>query len=329
MGLGAKRKLLVAVAAPALVVAGVLVAMGVGDDGGGGGAGGVRFQFALIGDARYRPEEDVKFRRMMRVINAENMAFTVHVGDIKGGGGCDDDVYRTTHQLFEEFSSPLIYTPGDNEWTDCGNRRPSERLAFLRRVFFSDDESQGQRRLRLERQSEAYPENARWSHGRVTFATLHVVGSNNNRPDPGSPEGRGDAREFSSRNAANLDWLSQTFSRARADQSVAVVLAMHADPAFESGAGQRSGFQDLLAALERETVAFAKPVVLVHGDSHVSRIDRPLRDSRTGLTVENFTRVETFGSPDVHWVRGSVDTGDPNVFTFDQELIEANRSPAG
>lgn len=37
--------------------------------------------------------------------------------------------------------------------------------------------------------------------------------------------------------------------------------------------------------------------------------------------------METFGSPDVHWVRATVDPRDPKVFTFTQELIEANRAP--
>jgi hypothetical protein len=41
----------------------------------------------------------------------------------------------------------------------------------------------------------------------------------------------------------------------------------------------------------------------------------------------NFTRVETFGSPDVHWVRTSVDARDPEVFTFQPEIIEENAAP--
>ncbi len=324
-----------------LLVAGIVLLAGVllagvavsglletrtGDDRRGGPDG--RFDLALIGDARYRPDEYPKFLRLRDVINAEQVAFTVHVGDIKGGGSCADRVYTETLDLFDGFASPLIYTPGDNEWTDCGDRRPRERLGFLRRVFFADDQSRGRQRLRLERQSPDYPENARWRFGEVTFATLHVVGSNNNLPDPSRPEGTlGDADEYAARNAANLEWLARTFEAARADASVAVVIAMQADPAFERPPAQRPGYADLLAALGRQTKAFAKPVVLVHGDSHVSRVDQPFEDPATGRTLENFTRVETFGSPDVHWVRATVDPRDPKVFTFTQELIEANRAP--
>jgi hypothetical protein len=82
-----------------------------------------------------------------------------------------------------------------------------------------------------------------------------------------------------------------------------------------------------LAALARETKAFAKPVALVHGDSHVPRVDQPLEDPATGRALANFTRVETFGSPDIQWVRATVDPNDPKVFSFRQELIEANRAP--
>jgi hypothetical protein len=78
----------------------------------------------------------------------------------------------------------------------------------------------------------------------------------------------------------------------------------------------------MLAALEQETVAFGKPVVLVHGDSHYFRIDKPL--TRGGRRLENFTRVETFGNPDVHWLRVTVDPNDPNVFTFRQQIVRNN-----
>jgi hypothetical protein len=40
--------------------------------------------------------------------------------------------------------------------------------------------------------------------------------------------------------------------------------------------------------------------------------------------VEHFTRVETFGESDNHWLRVTVDPTNPNVFTFDQRLVTAN-----
>lgn len=101
-----------------LLVAGIVLLAGVllagvavsglletrtGDDRRGGPDG--RFDLALIGDARYRPDEYPKFLRLRDVINAEQVAFTVHVGDIKGGGSCADRVYTETLDLFDGFAS--------------------------------------------------------------------------------------------------------------------------------------------------------------------------------------------------------------------------------
>jgi hypothetical protein len=68
-------------------------------------------------------------------------------------------------------------------------------------------------------------------------------------------------------------------------------------------------------------ISFDGPVVLVHGDSHTFRIDKPVISETRPL---NFTRVETFGSPDVHWVRATVDPRDEEVFSFEPEIVEEN-----
>ena len=80
--------------------------------------------------------------------------------------------------------------------------------------------------------------------------------------------------------------------------------------------------------LEKETLAFGKPVVLVHGDSHFFRTDKPLPLRVPGTpvrpSIENFTRRETFGSPNHHWVEVTVDPNDPNVFSVRQRIVAAN-----
>ncbi|MFN5426368.1 MAG: hypothetical protein ACK5A2_13400, partial [Bacteroidota bacterium] len=79
-----------------------------------------RFSFAALGDMPYRESHFPHFERLIARINAAAPAFTVHVGDFKNGVSfCDDDVYRRMRGLFDRFEAPLIYTPGDNEWTDC------------------------------------------------------------------------------------------------------------------------------------------------------------------------------------------------------------------
>ncbi|QIN84299.1 hypothetical protein GBA63_17825 [Rubrobacter tropicus] len=294
---------------------------------------GKPFDVALIGDIPYNALQEVQTARLFEELDREKLAFISHDGDIKSGSSaCTDDVYQKELRRFEDSKNPLVYTPGDNEWTDCHrppNPTPEEadplnRLDYLRGVFFPDDDSLGRREIELERQNQDYPENARWRRGGVTFATLHVVGSNNNRPTT-LPDGSviGNEEEYQARNAANLEWLAETFDEAEEDGSPAVMLVIQANP-FEEDTARPSGFSDFKAALEEEVVAFGKPVVLVLGDSHTFRIDKPVISEERPL---NFTRVETFGNPDVHWVRATVDPRDEEVFSFEPEIIEENVAP--
>jgi hypothetical protein len=284
----------------------------------------VKFQFALIGDVPYTPLHETQYENMLAEINRERVEFTVHDGDIKSGSTlCADAVYTTEQARFERFDRPVIYTPGDNEWTDChrannGAYEPLERLALLRSVLFADPAtSYGVHDLDLSHQGPEYPENARWTHGRVTFATIHVVGSNNNL-------GRTPVHdaEYAARNTANLAWLTGTFDEAVANGSVAVVVVIQANP-FEANTAIPSGFNDFVGALRQETLAFEGEVMLVHGDTHTFRIDKPLLTA-AGQRIENFTRVETFGNPDAHWIRVRVDANDPEVFTYEMEIVAEN-----
>ena len=273
------------------------------------------FSFALIGDLPYSEREEQALRDMMREIDGADLAFVIHVGDIKSGySRCDDAVYAWNKQVFERSRHPFVYVPGDNEWTDChrpsnGRYDPLERLAHLRKVFYGDDQTLGRNRFTLARQSADpgfadYRENVRWVHKSVMFVGLNLPGSNNNFGRTSS----GDA-EYHARNAANLNWIRQAFAIAARDSLRAVVIAVQADPEFElaPGARQRRGFEDFIGELARQSAAFGQPVVLLHGDSHEFRVDRPLADPASGRPIANFMRIETFGSPVVGWVQIAID----------------------
>ena len=289
-------------------------------------ADGDVWEFALIGDTRYTDEQKGKFPNLIADINKHTqLMFTVHDGDIKGGSdACLDSIYHDTKTLFNQFQAPLIFTPGDNDWTDChraggptGNS--IERLNFERSLFFGDAFSMGVRKMGQQRQP-GYPENARWSMNRIMFATLNIQGSNNNLARNGEQDA-----EYIARNVANLNWMTQTFDLAKANGSIAVMIIVQANMWDNIPVSQLEGFKDTKLQLERDVINFGKPVVWVNGDSHYFRIDKPIVGVKSQRRLENFTRVETFGTDDVHWVRVTVDPSDPNIFTFRQMIVTANK----
>jgi hypothetical protein len=265
-------------------------------------------------------------------MNREDLAFVVHVGDFKSQNDpCGDEVYRRRLEQFNRFRHPLIFVPGDNEWTDCHKPDPPsdplERLAFLRKVLYPTDRTLGQTSFELERQSSSpdfasFRENSRWSLSGVLFVTLHVVGSNNGFGR--WPEGD---REHGERRTANQAWMEAAFRLAAGDRYRALMLFIHGNPRFDLPRGDsgRSGFEDFLGSLEAEMLAFSKPVVLVHGDTHYFRIDKPLLNSETRRRIVHLTRLETFGVPDIHWLRATVEETNPNVFAFEPVLLSTDR----
>ncbi len=268
-------------------------------------AAAASFSFAVLGDTPYSPDEERAFTAMLREIDLEEVEFVVHVGDFKHGwSSCGDPVFEQRREMLAASRHALIYLPGDNEWTDCwrllaGAYDPLERLAKLREMFFDSTLSLGKHPLTLARQSDAaaaphYPEHVLWIRGKVLLAGFNLPGGDNNR-------GRMPA-EHARRDAAAREWLKQAFARARREGSDAVVVLIHANP-FTPSMHPRQGFAGFIELLAAETLSFNGQVLLVHGDTHFYRSDRPLRHPATRETVRNFTRVEVFGSPRVDWVR--------------------------
>lgn len=283
------------------------------------------FAFGVTGDAPYSGWEERHMGALIDDVNAGDVQWLIHVGDIFGSP-CDDALYIDRRELWTAVRAPVVYTPGDNEWADChrdgnGGYVPLERLDHLRTVFFGADQRwSGVAALGLQRQSEqdAWPEfveNVRWRHGPLVAATVHMVGSRNATMDFSgrSPE---DDAEVQRRTRAALAWIRETFAQARRDSARGVVLAFHTEPGFDGPPDDPTVFDAFLGTLAAEAAAFPGEVLLVHGDNHELHMDRPLRDG-TGAVVENVRRLETYGSPDVGWVRVVVDTAAAELFRFE------------
>jgi hypothetical protein len=281
-----------------------------------------RFAFGLFGNQRRDPQGRDRFGSLLAAMNGAPLAFSVDDGGIGvAPGDCSDEYDLDTRQLFDRLRAPLVYTPGQSDWHDCaGGDGPAERLGAVRRIFFPADTSAGREPMALERQRPYYPENARWTYGAVTFATIHVIGDS----DGLGRSAEGDA-EVAARHAAATSWLEGTFDEAQRLGSAGVVLVWQADPRF----GQHvAAYDGLRGALRARTVAFGRPVVVVHGDTGYFRIDKPMVDDH-GRRVENFTRVETFAGPEADWVQGMVDPQDPALFTFRPEIVPAPAAGEG
>jgi hypothetical protein len=178
------------------------------------------FTFVAFGDVPYREADVAKVDRLIAAINRLKPAFTIHVGDIKSGSApCGDaDLKRSLDQI-NTLEGPVIYSIGDNEWTDChrpaaGKFNPRERPAKLRKLAFSKPGfSLGGTPMQVEVQPRTMPkfakfvENQRFAKNGVVFIVPHIVGSNNGF-EPPDPEA---ATEFVERNAANVAWIDDGF----------------------------------------------------------------------------------------------------------------------
>jgi len=285
------------------------------------------FSFAVVGDLPYNAREELEFDAMLARIGGEPLAFVVHVGDFKAGGdaACTDELYARSKARLDASRHALVLTPGDNDWTDCrresnGRMDPLERLAKVRAVFFPDAWSLGRARLPLARQEACaerigttcrcpgLPENRSWTKNGVVFATVHVVGSNDNR----GFDAANDA-EQQCRATANRAWIEYALRLAESPGRRALVLVAHANPWVAS---RDKVYDGLLAQVAAGARRLAKPLLFVHGDTHTYQVDSPFRDGQ-GSRVENARRLETFGSPVVGWVRVSVDPNEAGLFRFE------------
>ena len=135
--------------------------------------------------------------------------------------------------------------------------------------------------------------------------------------------------EERARKAANFRWLEDGFDYAKQVHAKGVMIVWQADPNFNNeehltNPHDWDAYPDYVNELRTLTEAFDGQVALAHGDSHYFKLDKPINRSTGGGVLANFTRVETFGSRNTHWVSGRIDVRDPNVFVFEPRIVPAN-----
>ncbi|MES2124902.1 MAG: hypothetical protein V4503_09495 [Gemmatimonadota bacterium] len=317
------------------------------------------FDIAVIGDTPYGGAAIGLFPTLVNAINGDaKVREIVHVGDFKAGDElCSDSRFRTSLDLYNTFKDPFIYAIGDNEWTDCnrannGGYNPLERLSEVRRLFYPvAGKTLGGRNMTVEAQA-GYPENQLWAESRVTFAVLHIIGSNNGLDVwfkdrkvngalvPETPaEGAARAAEVAARQTANLAWLEHAFATAEAEGSLGIVLFFQADlwhPEDRAGGKKFFAHQAWVERFAQLASAFKGKVLLVSGDSHDYRVDQgaPWLFTAYGVTAPaNVTQVivdrtiespaSDAGTPSViEWLRLHVDPRSPELFSWEQVIVQ-------
>lgn len=278
---------------------------------------------AVIGDVPYGTAQEAIVGNLVDAVNGDPKVRTVvHVGDIKSGSTtCTDERLAAVRRTFDSFEDPVVYTPGDNEWTDChrvnnGRYNPLERLDAVRSTFFAAPGSVlGRHPMRVDFQS-ALVENVRWVASRVAFATLHLIGSNNGlAPWSGlgftapTPEQRA---EVDARVAATVAWVDATFDAAEDGGLLGVVLAMQADTFPVPASGQ----QAVIDRITTRTAGFDGQVLLLQGDSHQYVADHP-------LGVPNLTRIVVHGETlPFEYLRLSIDRRHPALFSWERVQVQ-------
>ena len=317
---------------------------------------------AVFGDWPYSKGLLAAAPLLLDSINSDpKVRLVLHVGDIHSGSmpctgaGLDPLPAKAVpgwntgiFEIFEQFKDPVIYTPGDNEWTDCHKSKesstgyPLNELAAVRSLFFATPGlSLGERKKHVLSQAEEFDpdfpsdaqfvENVMWEESRVVFVTLNVPGSNDDFKPWTAPFSNpvAQAQERTDRDAANLRWLQRAFEMAEADNAIAVLIGLQADmwdpAALVSGGDGLDKYTPFVQALAAHSINFGKPVLLFNGDSHVFETDRPLADptSATGLihgtaAVPNLTRITVEGSTNNprEWLRLTIDPRNPSIFSW-------------
>ena len=290
---------------------------------------------AVIGDTPYGADQTspTAFPRLVTAVNADPAVSTVmHLGDFKNGSSrCSRAYFWSVQAQFNSFADPLVFTPGDNDWTDChkaaaGAYVPTERLARLREIFYpSPGWTLGRNPIQVVPQSlspghGAFVENVRWEQSGVVFAAVHVVGSNNGLATwfdgvetPAQTAER--LGEVNARTEASVAWVDAVFDRARDTNAAAVVLGMQADPWDPTSLVQGyslAGSDRVTRQVAERAATFGNPVIWLQGDSHKFKVDRPLAtgDALHEVTTlaPNVTRIVVEGETTAEWLKLTIES---------------------
>lgn len=270
-------------------------------------------KFAVYGDMPYgavNPESNLSdivllsdyiFPALKR---RSDIPFVVHLGDIGRPriSSCNPEFVKETKDSWQQgFNKPVYYTPGDNDWTDCGREGtkpqtdPLIALKNLRAIMYANQtESERKQQMTQIKQGKpasfgqlAYPENKIWNQGDVLFASVHMVGSDNGYVAGNQAR----IEEVKQRVEHDNKWLDKAEKIATTSHYQALVVIIHVDPFGEpkNDKDTRSFIQRCMDSefyagfcqkIENLALELNKPVLLVHGDTYAHCLDQPFPEAK-------------------------------------------------
>ena len=262
-------------------------------------------RFAVYGDMPYEEKDRQPFfdRLLPTLASSPNIPFVFHVGDIgrPGNGGLENpknpfdscsDVFRTsTLYDWNRLNRPLVFTAGDNDWTDCNiergnaNMDPVQEFSKVRGIF-AGHASLRPCRCFNDDLSPALNNGSLWVDRGIAYLALNVVGSDNGYVP-------NDYEKAEKRNAEAVARIEDTLILLEKARKLmvdtpsidALVIAFHVDifrgaTAWDmtcdrqDKAGQREPYKDICSKLfevakdVKDAKGVHKPVLLVHGDTN-------------------------------------------------------------
>ncbi len=255
-----------------------------------------KVRFSVIGDMPYLPKEHPMLTapdgEIVKALRAYDPPVLIHFGDLKSGGSsCTDSLLVARRdQIFNLNPYRAVYTPGDNDWTDCDRESMAirfdelERLDFIRTIFYHGDGDKLTRDIPGLIRQDGFVENARWTIKGLVFGTLHIPGTNNGRKEILQSDVNKALDEADRRDAFNEAWVDALFETAAS--APALVITFQADiyhPELDKSLQECTtqnrvdcdGFKRIRDHIERKAALYKKPVLIIHGDTNAYCFHKP------------------------------------------------------
>jgi len=240
----------------------------------------------ILADMPYSDKEKTMLQgpngNLYRLINEISPSVVMHLGDLKNGGeSCTDTLLKEHKVLLNQvYPGKVIYTPGDNDWTDCDrsslpyNFDELERLDYLVKLMYQTPPLLTNN-LEAITSQEPQIENKLWINNRLAMSTIHLVGTSNGRAHIEKSQQKNAIAKADTRDTLNLIWLKNIENKTK--DFDALIIGFQADiyqksvitskacndsssKSCDAFAIYRQAFKDLASRIK-------KPVLISHGDT--------------------------------------------------------------